>query len=57
VLRVATVLYVHGATHLLRWRGACDGGETPVPTRPAPSELRHAVTLLAAVAALVVLRR
>lgn len=57
ILRVAMALYaVHGATHLLRYFGVYYGGETRVPTRPARFELRDALPLLAALAALLVLR-
>jgi hypothetical protein len=56
VLRVAIVLYAaHGGTHLLLWLGVYYGGETRIPTRPPRAELRDALPLLAALAAMLLL--
>jgi H+/Cl- antiporter ClcA len=53
---VAIVLYAaHGGTHLLRWLGVYYGGETRIPTRPPRAELRAALPLLVALAAMLLL--
>jgi hypothetical protein len=55
-LPVAIGLYaLHGGTHLLRYFGLYYGGETSIPTRPPGHELRDALPLLVALAALLVL--
>jgi hypothetical protein len=53
VLIGAITLYaVHGGTHLLRWFGRYYGGEAAIATRPRQFELRDALPLLVALAAL-----
>lgn len=53
VIRVGIALYaIHGGTHLLRYFGLYYGGETPVATRPRRLELRDGLTLMPALAAM-----